>query len=174
MRGLNKFDDGYFQKYRTTPVHIKPFSPKQTKIAEIIIDKLKEQLKDFDIKYLIRGSTAFKIAGKGEVEVGVYPQPNDWQKVLKKLTEFYGPMENQEESYARVNSQIEDTEIEIIILKEHEADVDISLHRYLIDHPQLLQDYEDLKKDNCYSKRQYMIAKNKFLTEVVESVPDNY
>lgn len=174
MRGLTKFDDSYFLKYRTTPVHIRPFSSKQTRIARFLINQFKDQFKDFQIKYLIRGSTAFKIAGKGEIEVGVYPKTSDWQQVLDKLVKIYGSLENREEHYARVNSTIENLEVEIILLKEHEAEVDIKLHRYLIDHSELLQRYERLKYDNCYSKRQYMIAKNKFLFDVITQIPDNY
>jgi len=174
MRGLNKFNDNYFLKYRTTPVTIRPFSSKQTRIAHKLINQLKDQLKDFKIKYLVRGSTAFKIAGKGEVEVGIYPRPDDWQAVLQRLVDIYDPLENQEEHYARVNSTIENVEVEIIILKEHEADIDINLHRYLLSHPELLQEYEQIKRDNCFSKRQYMIAKNKFLSDVIDLIPDNF
>lgn len=174
MRGLTKFNDSYFLKYRTTPVIIRPFSQKQTRIAKKLISQLKNQLKDYKIKYLIRGSTAFKIAGKGEVEVGVYPRPSDWRSVLDKLVAFYGPLENQEDHYARVNSMIENIEVEIIVLKEHEADVDIRLHHYLLNHLDLLREYEQLKRDNCYSKRQYMIAKNKFLSDMISQIPDDY
>ena len=174
MHGLTKFDDSYFEKYRTTPVKIRPFSPKQTKVGHQVLVNLKQQLIDFEIDYAIRGSTAFEISGKGEVEVGVYPKPQDWQKVLAKLVEYYGPLEQSEADYARVNSEIDDTEIEIVIFKEHEAEVDKKLHRFMIDHPDLLKKYEQLKKDNCYSKRQYMIAKNNFLSDVVSSIPEDY
>ena len=174
MRGLIKFDDSYFDKYKDKKVRILPFSDKQTIVANKIIAKVKEQLAEFEVEYAVRGSTSFKISGKGEVEIGVYPKPVDWKNVLNKLEHFYGPMEQEEENYARVNSMMDDVEIEIIILKEHEAIVDINLHKFLINHPDLLKEYEQLKIDNCFSKKQYMIAKNKFLSEVVESIPEDY
>jgi len=172
MRGLTKFDTAYFEKYKTKPVKIKPFSSKQTLIAKKIISQLKEQLPEFKITYLIRGSTAFKISGKGEVEVGVYPQPMDWNMVIEKLVKIYGPLEQSEDNYGRVNTTIDKVEVEIILLKDHEANVDIKLHRYMMSNPEILKDYEKLKKDNCYSKRQYMIAKNEFLADVIEKIPD--
>lgn len=174
MRGLTKFDIKYFDKYRTSPVKIKPFSSKQTRIAKKIITKLKEQLFEFEIKYMIRGSTAFKISGKGEVEVGIYPKSTDWPKVIDNLVKIYGPLEQLEESYGRVNTIIDNVEVEIILLKDGEADVDIKLHRYMMSHPEILKNYEKLKVKNCYSKRQYMIAKNEFLTDIIEKIPKIY
>ena len=170
MRGLNKFNASYFEKYRTTPVHIRPFSSKQTRIAKKIIATLRKQLTEFKIFYLVRGSTAFKISGKGEVEVGVYPHPVDWQPVLDALARYYGPPENLEDHYARFNTSVEDREVEIIILKEHEAEIDINLHRYLLSHPKLLQDYEMIKQQFSFSKREYMKAKNKFLSHVIDLI----
>jgi len=174
MRGLTKFDDSYFDIYKDKKVRIIPFSNKQTDIANKVIAKVKGQLLEFDIEYSIRGSTVFKISGKGEVEIGVYPKPKDWKNVINKLAQLYGPMEQEEENYARVNSMMDDIEIEIIVLKEHEAVVDIKLHKYLINNPELLKQYEQLKVDNCFSKKQYMIAKNNFLSEVIELIPEDY
>ena len=85
MKGLNKFPEEYFLKYKTKPVTLKPYNLQQEQIAEIYIKKIGKVLKDYNIRLKIRGSTAFKIMGKGEVEVGVYPNDKEWNKVVDKL-----------------------------------------------------------------------------------------
>lgn len=174
MRGLNKFSPSFFDKYRTTPVRIHPYSPKQARIARKIIFRVKEILAGYQIDYLIRGSTAFKIAGKGDVEVGIYPKSTDWLTVLRLLEGNFGPPENLETNYARFNSLLEDKEIEIIILRSHEAKVDTCLHRYLPAHPPLLREYEAIKRQYSFSKREYQRAKHTFLSRVIDEIPPHY
>ena len=171
MKGLNKFPEEYFLKYKTKPVTLKPYNLQQEQIAEIYIKKIGKVLKDYNIRLRIRGSTGFKIMGKGEVEVGVYPNDKEWNKVVDKLKSVFGEPENVETDYVRFNDIYKDTEVEIILLKEHEADVDIKLHDYLIAHPELLKEYVDIKKKYCYSKREYQRQKHYFLSKVIESIP---
>lgn len=172
MKGLNKFPDEYFLKYSEKPVRLKPYDSKQQVIADYYLAKLKEIFKGQDVKLLVRGSTAFKIMGKGEVEVGVYPKAEDWQKTKILLTKAFGEPENIEEGYIRFNDKHDDVEVEIIVLIGHEADVDVKLHKYLINHPETLKEYEEVKKKNCFSKREYQRQKNKFLSEVIERISE--
>lgn len=172
MIGWNKFDDSYFLKYSEKPVKLKPYIYRQTEIAEIYLEQIKKILDGITPKLIVRGSTAFKILGKGDIEVGVYPSESDWLKVISLLSSKYGPPENVEKDYVRFNSIYGGYEIEIIILKGHEAKVDLALTEYLINHPGLLKEYENVKKTSSFSKREYQIQKNKFLSKVIEMIPD--
>lgn len=171
MKGLNKFPDEYFLKYKEKPVRLKPYDPKQQIIADYYLSKLQNIFKGQEVKLMVRGSTAYKIMGKGEVEVGIYPQEKDWNKTKDLLTTTFGEPENVEENYMRFNDEHEGVEVEIIVLMGHEADVDIKLHQYLISHPDLLVSYEQVKRKNCFSKREYQRQKNIFLSEIVEKIP---
>ena len=171
MKPLKKFPLEYFLKYKEKPVKLKKFSPVQTKIAKKYLQKLSIILKAFDIELKVRGSTAFGILGKGEVEVGVYPKQSDWKLVLSVLEEKWGKPENLEENYARFNDKCNGIEIEIIVLKGHDAKVDIKLHEYLLTHKELLNKYAEVKKKYAFSKREYQIQKNKFLDGVIKQIP---
>ena len=160
----------YFNKFSDKPVNIKPFDPASRKIAREYIQTLRKLLENFNLELIHRGSTAFGIAGKGDIEIGIYPKQSDWDRVLEKLTQKYGQAGNLEENYARFNDTFKKREIEIIVMKGHEAKVDKKLTRYLISHPDLLKQYEELKHQYAFSKREYMIQKNRFLTRVVETI----
>jgi len=172
MKGLNKFPEEYFLKYKTKPVKLKPYNSKQEEFAQIYLNKIKEVLNGYDVRLKVRGSTSFKILGKGEVEVGVYPKEQEWGGVIEKLKRKFGEPENVEEDYVRFNDICEETEVEIILLKGHEADVDIKLHDYMISHPALLKEYEEVKKKYCFSKREYQRQKHYFLSKVIEQIPE--
>lgn len=171
MKGLNKFPEEYFLKYKTKPVKLKPYNPKQEEIAQIYLNEIKEVLKGYDVRLKVRGSTSFKILGKGEVEVGIYPKDEEWIGVIEILKEKFGEPENIEEDYVRFNDKYEEIEVEIILLKGHEANADIKLHDYMIANPRLLKEYEEVKKKYCFSKREYQRQKHYFLSRVIEKIP---
>lgn len=172
MRGLPRLPDSYFDKFKGKPVKLYPFDPKSRKIAVDYIEKLTRLLGDFKAEFLHRGSTAFGIAGKKDIEIGVYPSDKDWDNVLEKLKSHYGKVGNLEKNYARFNDLVDDFEIEVILMRGCEAEVDRKLTNYLMNHPKLLEEYEKLKYKYAYSKKEYMIQKDRFLREVVETIPD--
>lgn len=173
MRGWDKFDTNYFLKYKEKPVKLKPYDPQQEEVAQRYLEKIESLTHGVDIKLIVRGSTAFKILGKGDVEVGVYPLEKDWKKVACILKKTYGDPDNVEPNYMRFNQESsEGYEVEIILLKGHEAKVDIKLTEYLKEHPELLRKYEEVKKKSAFSKREYQIQKNEFLTSVIHQIPE--
>lgn len=163
----------YFDKFNETPVLIKPFDPRSNAITADYLAGLRGLFEGLNIELTHRGSTAFGIAGKGDVEVGVYPSGGAWGEVLERLEKFCGQAENVEKNYVRFNDAIGDYEIEIIVIRGYEAKVDRRLTEYLIDHPELLKDYKNLKRKYAYSKREYQRAKDRFLRSVVEMMPDD-
>jgi len=173
MRGLPKLPDSYFDRFKGKSVKIYPFDPKTRKIAADYMQKLEELLADFQIEFLHRGSTAFGIAGKRDIEIGVYPSNKDWGSVLEKLRGHYGKVNNLEKNYARFNDAVDDFEIEVIMMRGRDAEVDKKLTNYLPNNPKLLKEYEKLKYKHAYSKKEYMIQKDKFLRKVVEMIPED-
>ncbi len=170
MRNLAQTPISYFDKFKDKPVHIKPFDPSLVLIAQKYIKKLKKILSSFNPQIVHRGSTTFGIAGKNEIELGIYPKPKDWQKIIDLLTGCYGQVNNLEKNYARFNDVYKDTEIEIILMKGYDAFLDKKLFSYLVSHPVLLKKYEKLKYKYCYSKKDYMIQKDKFFRNVIKDI----
>jgi len=166
MAIIKIFPPEYFLKYKEKPVKIKPFSLKQEKIASVYLKKVGKLLKSYGLNIVVRGSTAFKISGKGDVEIGVYPKELDWNSVIKELKKEFGNPRNVEEDYVRFNDLHDNTEVEIILQKGEEARQDIKLHKYLLDHTDLLKEYEKIKRKYAYSKREYQIQKNNFLSKI--------
>jgi GrpB-like predicted nucleotidyltransferase (UPF0157 family) len=172
MKALPESPEEYFEKFDTCPVSVAPFDPRSTRIAVEYLNRLRALLEGLDVELTHRGSTAFGIAGKGDVELGVFPSVGAWEAVLKRLLNIYGPPGNSEEDYVRFNDVIDDHEIEIIVLRGYQAEVDKRLTGYLLGHPQLLKEYENVKRMYSYSKREYQKTKDAFLRSVVEMIPE--
>ena len=168
--GFTKLPKNYFDKYSDKPVKIIPFNPRAKIVADKYINKLRLTLNKFNVEILLKGSTAYGIAGKGEIEIGVYPSEKEWEKVIATLKIHFGRIDNLEENYARFNDKFDDFEIEVILLKGYDAAVDKKLTEYLINSPEVLKEYEKLKRRYSYSKREYMIQKNSFLEKIVNKL----
>jgi GrpB-like predicted nucleotidyltransferase (UPF0157 family) len=160
----------YYDRFRTKPVTVKPFDPAARLVAGRYAALLEQMLPGIDI--VQRGSTAWGIAGKGDIELGVYPAAGDWERVIETLAGRYGPPPSVGEDYARFNDSAEGYEIEIILLRGYEADVDRALHAYLPKHPELLAEYERIKRAYAYSRREYQRQKDRFFARVVAMIPD--
>lgn len=131
MRGFKKLPKSYFDKYSGKPVKIIEFNPQSTIVANKYIEELRILLKEFNVDIVHRGSTAFGIAGKGEIEVGIYPEKKDWDSIINKLKLHFGEIGNLEENYARFNHIFNNFEIEIILMKGHNVILDKKLTEYL-------------------------------------------
>jgi len=171
MIGLPKFKKEYFQKFSTRPVTIKPYDPKSQPVAKKYIRKLTKLLNGLGAEITHRGSTAFKISGKGDIELGIYPIRKSWYQVLERLINHYKGVGCLEKNYARFNDRFEGFEIEVIVLRGREATVDKKLTKYLLSHPEILKRYEELKKKYSFSHREYQIQKDKFLRKLVRQIP---
>ncbi|MBN2015772.1 GrpB family protein [Candidatus Dojkabacteria bacterium] len=172
MKGIPKFPKEYFLKYSTKPVDIKPFDPKIKGVAKQYARKLNRLISDFELKVMHRGATAFGISGKEDIEFGIYPDEDQWFMLLMHLINHFQKIDNLEENYARFNDKFRGYDIEIILMKGHDAKVDKCLIEYLLSHPRLLKQYEDVKEKYAYSGREYAIHKDKFLRKIIKLIPE--
>jgi GrpB-like predicted nucleotidyltransferase (UPF0157 family) len=163
----------YYEHFKTRPVAIKPFDERSVAVASNYIEGLARILRDFDVEIMHRGSTALGIAGKGDIEIGVYPADKDWPVVVTALQSIYGPPGSLEANFARFNHEADGFEIEIILLRGYEALVDRKLHAYLREYPELCREYEQVKRRYCYSRREYQRQKDIFLRRVIEMMPED-
>ncbi len=164
--------ENYFNKFSIKQVEIKPFDPESLNIANEYITLLQNLLRNFQVTIIHRGSTAMGISGKGDIEIGIYPDAQNWDSVIEVLKQHFGEPGNIEPDYVRFNDEKNGFEIEIILQKGENARIDRALTDYLKKHPDLLKEYEQLKLQYSYSKREYQIQKDKFLRRVIDSIPD--
>jgi hypothetical protein len=172
MKALPESSSGYYDKFTTASVRIKPFDPSARLIAREYLDILEHLLTGFDVVLALRGSTAFGIAGKGDIDLGIYTSDEFWENVMKKLVTVFGQPGNREQDYARFDDIYKGYEIEVILLKRDPAVVDKCLTAYLAAHDELLERYTRIKLRHAHSKREYQIEKDRFLRSVVQMIPE--
>ncbi len=63
-------------------------------------------------------------------------------------------------------------EIEFIVLRGDEAELDHKLHAYLQAHPDVLAQYEQVKRDYAFSRREYQRHKDQFFAGVIAIIPE--
>lgn len=80
MKPLNKFPAEYFQKYKDKPVILKPYDHKAGEVANELVSEIQHSLQGLKVEVMVKGSSAFKILGKGDIEIGVYPKEAVGQK----------------------------------------------------------------------------------------------
>jgi GrpB-like predicted nucleotidyltransferase (UPF0157 family) len=172
MKPITEFTKDQFAKFAPTPVKLKPFDPRNRLIAKEYIRDLDRTLAEWNIQAKIMGSTAYGIAGKGAIEVGLFLHGYNWEPVLGKLEEVYGQMEVKDRDYAQFHDEFQNYDIKVMLFKGHAAKVNRKLHDFFLNHPQVVKQYEDLKKRFSYSRRDYQREKQEFLNDIIEDLPE--
>ena len=157
----------YFEKFSEKPVEIKPFSQSNYVLGIRFVEYLNKMLEDIDVTCTLKGSTLYKIAGKDDIEVAIYLEDSNWFSTIIYLINRFGSIGNLEDSYARFNYSFEPREIEIILMRGEDAEIDQKISNYLLNHPEELGRYEEIKRKYSYSKREYQKQKSVFFDEIV-------
>lgn len=170
MKGLPKFPKKYFEQYRTTPLKLKPYSPKQKEIGNEFVNEIIEIINDPKIEIVLRGSTLYEISGKGDIDIGIFATPKRWKIALDKLTSFYGKARVIEKTFAAFYIEKDGFEIEISLMRGHQIKVDKALVNHFLTSSASLVEYENLKRKYSYSKREYLIQRDKFFRKIIGSI----
>lgn len=174
MKGFPEFSEEYFLQFSEKPVEILPFDQKTLEIADDYVRRIEDILSGLEVEVSVRGAVAFKISGKGDVEVGIYTAEGDWEEVIARLTDFFGEPKKMEAEYVRFNDRYEKFHIEISAMRGGTAKIDRTLYRFFYANPSYISEYEEVKKKYSYSKREYQRQKDKFFRGVFENIPENY
>ncbi len=169
MKGLPKKD---FSQFRTTPLEMKPFSPKTALFAQKYINKINKVIKDTNTIVKLRGSTAFKILGKGDIDIAVYTSNKNYRTTLEQLIHFFDQPTATGKDFAAFQFEDHKYEIEVSIMKGYEVKVDLKLTDFLLNNPKMLNEYELLKKKYCYSKREYVVQRDRFMRKIIKNLND--
>lgn len=161
-------DDSYFEKFSTKPVMLKPFDPQTKATALALMAILDEEVAAWGIRSVLHGSTALELEGKGEIEVVLYLDDESWEPVKSHLFAIYGQPHSQEENFVNINTEYRSIEVEIILLRGHDAEVNCALMDYLHSHPDACAEYITLKRRYAYSRREYYRQKHRFFCGIIE------
>src|SRR6188508_3396538 len=123
MKQLSKYNEEYFNRFSTDPVKVIPFDPKVKKLAQEYMHIMDQVLSKWKIKSELIGSTALEIAGKGEIEIGLYLEDKNWDEVKTFLSKHLGGIGSDGSEYARFNDSHRGAEVEIILTKGHTSKV---------------------------------------------------
>lgn len=163
-------DDSYFEKFSTKPVTLKPFDRRTKEAALALMAILDGQVAAWGIRSVLHGSTALELEGKGEIEVVLYLDDENWEPVKSHLVEIYGHPYSEEENFVNINTEYRSIEVEIILLRGHDAEVNRALMDYLHTHPDACADYVVLKRRYASSRREYYRQKHRFFCGIIEQM----
>lgn len=173
MKPITEFTKEQFAKLAHTPVHIKPFDPRNRLIAREYMKQLDVLLLPWNVQAKIIGSTAYGIAGKGSIEIGIFLNSGNWESIIGKLEENFGKMEEVESDFAEFHDEFQDYTVKVMLFKGHVAKVNRKLHDFFLNHPDALKRYEELKKKFSYSRRDYQEQKQEFINDIIEELPED-
>lgn len=173
MKNTRKKSPEYFKRFDENPVELKPHDPSLNSIALELVDRLYILLKNLPVEIIHIGSTAYKIAGKGEIEIGIFTDDTNWDKVKTRLTPLYGRPKFEVEERVRYNTQFKWKAIEILLMRGDTAKLNKAVHTELIGNTSKLAEYEEIKESSKHSNREYLIAKNKFFEDIIASLPED-
>src|SRR6266699_4740920 len=115
MKPITQFTKEQFAKFTHTPVLVKPFDPRNRLIAREYIKQLDRLLSVWQIQAKIVCSTAYGIAGKGAIEIGVFLNSGNWEPIITKLVENFGKMEVFEKDYAQFHDEFQEYDIKVML-----------------------------------------------------------
>lgn len=162
-----------YSRYQTKPVPHEPWNPYTKTIASKMVEEIRSQLEGLEFEIFHMGSTALAIAGKNEVELYVYPAPPAWAEVRLRLTTAYGEPGHTSEDFIRFNSELEGFEIEIMQMRGYIGRLNKAVHRFLAEHPELCQEYVEVKRRYCFLKQEYQRHKDLFFEKIIRQIPDD-
>lgn len=170
MRGVPKSSKKYFEQFRTSPLKLLPYDANALTVADKHIQILKGVLIDTKTEIVHRGSTSLGISGKGDIDVAIYATPAEWLKARNILISHFGNPDAFGDEFAAFNLSDGNYKIEISLMKGRQRIVSKALTNFLLQHPQIVKDYEELKQKYCYSKREYLIQRDKFFREIIKKI----
>ena len=163
-----------YNRYTTNPVPHEAWNPYTKTIASTMTAEIKSKLGELEFEIVHMGSTALELAGKNEIELYVYPAPQAWDEVFRILTSAYGEPGYTSPEFIRFNSELEGFELEIMQMRGYVGKLNKAIYRYLSENPELCQEYVEVKRKYCVSKREYQRHKDQFFEKLTRQIPEDY
>lgn len=156
----------------TDKVIVSPYNPKSPEVFSKIKKEIIENIgKGADIQ--LRGSSALKISGQGELDIYLPTDLTKFNLRIKQLVKIFGepksiyPLER-----ARFITFVDGIKAEIFVINKDDAGWlnCLKFEQKLKDNPELLNKYQAIKEEcNGLSTREYYRKKLSFLNKVLQT-----
>jgi hypothetical protein len=171
MKPLHKFSKEFFDKYDNEPVKLLPFELPMQNLADKYIDITSKLLAGSDVKICKIGSVAYKIPAS-DVEIAVYTTSQEQEAVTDILQKHFGEPVQRESEFSRFKIRNENYKMGVHVYSGYEAEVSKRMTKFMLDNPRLIDEYADIKKKYCFSRKEYQYQKDLFLNKVTEEIPE--
>ncbi len=161
--GQKNYLDKLSPEQANRTVIIKLYDPKLLVKANSIIEKIRRQIPDSDIRYM--GASALGISGQNDVDIYVICSQSQKQEYLEKLAPVFGEqIKNKWHWYEN------DDEISVYLSDpaDHKFQEQLDIFALLKNNPEILKEYEQLKTSmNGKIYKEYQIGKYEFYNRVL-------
>lgn len=150
-------------------VMIFPFSPKATKLADDIIQKVKEVCPDLRVIYM--GASGLGISGQRDLDIYALSDPKNFPKHLSKLIKLFGKPKRQKENSIDWEFRQDGYEVEFYLTNPKSPSMkrQIAVFEILNNNKKLREEYEILKENmNGKSFRDYQRKKYEFYHKILK------
>lgn len=151
-------------------VIIKPFSKKQTKIAEEIISRIKQTFPH--VKILHMGASGLQISGQGDLDIYILTSPSLFSYYLPTLVNLFSKPKTQRYDSIGWEFEIEGFPVELYLTdpKSKPMQRQIKVYKLLKANKKLRNKYEKLKSQmNGKSFRKYQRKKYEFYHNILQT-----
>lgn len=147
-------------------VHISPYDPASSSIAQKYIKKIKEILPGADV--LFAGSAALKAAGQKDIDLFIYSSLGERAKILESLNKEFGYPAKNDHKWKFMEDDFE-ISMNVVAPEEKIRKEKIKYFEILRDNPSALSEYENLKWSlNGKSYLEYQTAKLLFMNKILK------
>ena len=172
MEPLSNYSEEFFNKYKEKPEELFEYGPEIQAVADKYINKIRQLLIGVaDVEPI--GSVAYKMPA-ADVEVAVYTTEDNFIKAVEILENKFGEPVQKQLDFVRFQIIEGKYEMNVHVYKGREAVVNKSLTKYMLDHPDLIDEYKKIKEKHSYSKREYQLQKYFFINKVIKEIPEDY
>ena len=163
----------HYERYSTKPVPFDPWDPQTKVVAGQLLADLEQILDGLNVELRHMGSTALEIPGKNEVEVYVFPAVGFWDRVTETLSGKYGEPGYRDTDFIRYDTQLDGCAIELIQVRGEIGKINRAVYKYLAANPSVCDEYIGVKRQYCFSKREYQKHKDQFFEQLVRQIPED-
>lgn len=150
-------------------VIIKPFSDKQTPIADEIISKINNIFPTLQVLHM--GASGLKISGQGDLDIYILTHPGKFSQYLPVLEKIFDKPKSQKYDSIAWEFEVESYPIELYLTDPNSKPMkkQIGVFNILKKDPKLLQEYEHLKSQmSGKSFRKYQRKKYEFYHRILD------
>jgi hypothetical protein len=152
------------------PVDMEPFDPESKQQALAYLKHLNKVLEPIKAEAEFFGSVELEVAGKGEWEYAIWLDDENWYGALTTLINHYKSIWFLGEDISVFSFNHEGNDVEVIPMRGEARKRNQAIMHFWRTNLDKLKEYEQLKFDHAYSKREYYWWKHNYIGDIIETL----